>query len=137
AFLHGYVMDNGAPEQLLTDQGRNLSSNLLLEVCDSLGPQRLTPAEPSTPVAWEGLRADEPSPSTTPREGPRPLGHLCDDPALPNVPDPLVVGDPSRGLLAPTACFVPLIGPLPVMTSRVPRSSHGVADATSRAAGPA
>ncbi|XP_078458809.1 uncharacterized protein LOC144723905 [Lampetra planeri] len=40
AFLYGYVMDKGAPERLLTDQGRNFSSKLLRDMCDALGTKK-------------------------------------------------------------------------------------------------
>ncbi|CAM9595833.1 unnamed protein product [Lampetra planeri] len=45
AFVNGYVADKGAPEQLLTDQGRNFSSKLLQEVCDMLGVKEGPPAQ--------------------------------------------------------------------------------------------
>ncbi|XP_075910632.1 uncharacterized protein LOC142906516 [Petromyzon marinus] len=41
AFVQGYVLDKGAPEQLLTDQGRNFSSKLLKEVCNLLGTKKI------------------------------------------------------------------------------------------------
>nr|XP_032806838.1 hexokinase-2-like [Petromyzon marinus] len=57
AFVQGYVLDKGAPEQLLTDQGRNFSSRLLKEVCDLLGTKkvRTSPYHPQSDGMVERL----------------------------------------------------------------------------------
>ncbi|CAM9376142.1 unnamed protein product [Lampetra planeri] len=49
AFVQGYVLDKGAPERLLTDQGKHFSSKLLQEVCDLLGVSELTAADHRRP----------------------------------------------------------------------------------------
>ncbi|XP_061428614.1 uncharacterized protein LOC133355245 [Lethenteron reissneri] len=57
AFVQGYVLDKGAPERLLTDQGKKFSSKLLQEVCDLLGTKkvRTSPYHPQTDGMVERL----------------------------------------------------------------------------------
>lgn len=57
AFVGGYVLDKGAPERLLTDQGRNFSSRLLKDVCSILGTKkvRTSPYHPQTDGMVEGF----------------------------------------------------------------------------------
>ncbi|XP_075919984.1 uncharacterized protein LOC142922927 [Petromyzon marinus] len=57
AFVQGYVLDKGAPERLLTDQGRNFSGALLTDVCRLLGTKkvRTSPYHPQTDGMVERL----------------------------------------------------------------------------------
>ncbi|XP_075926286.1 uncharacterized protein LOC142929264 [Petromyzon marinus] len=57
AFVQGYVLDKGAPERLLTDQGKNFSGVLLHEVCALLGTKKIrtSPYHPQTDGMVERL----------------------------------------------------------------------------------
>ncbi|XP_061424131.1 uncharacterized protein LOC133352477 [Lethenteron reissneri] len=78
AFLHGYVMDKGALEQLLTDQGRNFSSKLLHEVCDVLVSKPLMSGESQESASCDGpVSGARSSPSKEARDEPAPSRLLC------------------------------------------------------------
>lgn len=56
ASLHGYVLDKGVPERLLTDPGKTFLSKLLKEVCDLLGIKKCVcrPITPRRMEWWNG-----------------------------------------------------------------------------------
>ncbi|CAN0060606.1 unnamed protein product [Lampetra planeri] len=62
AFVQGYVLDKGAPERLLTDQGKNFSSKLLQEVCNLLGVSELTAADHRRPDLHGATGPSRPDP---------------------------------------------------------------------------